>query len=102
MMNGRPATSTAAGPRPPGVRGHRHGQVPREVRNQQLLDIAEKLFITKGFAATSIEDIARAAGITRPIVYSHFGTKEGIYLACVRRARTAFQQALVEAVSARD
>jgi AcrR family transcriptional regulator len=101
-MKGQAATSTAARHRPPGVRGHRHGQVPHEIRNQQLLDIAEELFIAKGFAATSIEDVARTAGITRPIVYSHFGTKEGVYLACVRRARTAFQQALVEAVSSSD
>jgi AcrR family transcriptional regulator len=85
-----------------GVDGHRHGQVPRAVRNQQLLDIAEELFIARGFAATSIEDVARAAGVTRPVVYGHFGTKEGIYLACVRRARAEFQQALVEAVSAAD
>jgi AcrR family transcriptional regulator len=82
------------------IDGHRHGRVPREIRTQQLLDIAEELFIARGFAATSIEDIARAAGVTRPIVYGHFGDKEGVYLACVRRARSAFQQALVEKVGA--
>ena len=97
------ATPSIASRRPrSSVQGHRHGQVPHEVRNEQLLDIAEELFITKGFATTSIEDIARTAGITRPIVYGHFGTKEGVYLACVRRARAGFQQALVEAVIAHD
>jgi AcrR family transcriptional regulator len=84
------------------VKGHRHGRVPRPIRNQQLLDVAEELFVAKGFAATSIEDIARTAGVTRPIVYGHFGDKEGVYLACVRRARTAFQQALVDELEPGD
>ena len=41
-----------------------------------------------------MEDIARSAGVTRPIVYSHFTTKEGAYIACVRRARDAFEDDL--------
>jgi AcrR family transcriptional regulator len=72
------------------------------VRSEQLLDVAEQLFVAKGFAATSIEDIARAAGITRPVVYGHFGTKEGVYVACVRRSRTVFQQLVLEAVAQTD
>jgi AcrR family transcriptional regulator len=61
-------------------------------REQQILDIAEQLFIDHGFADTSIEDICRAAGISRPIVYEHFGSKDGVYLSCVRRARRQYEQ----------
>ena len=72
-------------------------RLAREARKEQLLDIAEDLFVRLGYAATSIEDVARSADISRPIVYEHFGTKEGIYLACVRRARNSYEQLLVAA-----
>ncbi len=56
-------------------------------RSEQLLDVAEELFARKGFDRTSIGDIARAAGVTRPIVYEHHGSKEGLYLASIERAK---------------
>ena len=48
-------------------------------RRAQLLDVARTLFAERGFEATSIEEIANRAGVSKPIVYEHFGTKEGIY-----------------------
>jgi AcrR family transcriptional regulator len=54
-------------------------------RRQQLLDIARKLFAEKGFEATSIEEIANRAGVSKPVVYEHFGGKEGIYAVVVDR-----------------
>jgi AcrR family transcriptional regulator len=48
-------------------------------RRAQLLDVARALFAERGFEATSIEEIAHRAGVSKPIVYEHFGTKEGIY-----------------------
>jgi AcrR family transcriptional regulator len=84
------------------LRGHRHGRVPRLIRKEQLLDIAEELFVTKGLAATSIEDIAGAAGVTRPIIYKHFGTKEGVYLECVHRARATFEETLLATAGTTD
>jgi AcrR family transcriptional regulator len=48
-------------------------------RRAQLLDVARTLFAERGFEATSIEEIAHRAGVSKPIVYEHFGTKEGIY-----------------------
>ena len=62
-------------------------RMPKEERSEQLLNVAEELVKTKGFDDTSIEDVAKAAGVTRPIVYQHFGTKEGLFLACIERAR---------------
>ncbi len=58
--------------------------------------MAEELFAELGFENTSMEDIARSAGVTRPIVYSHYATKEGIFLACVRRARRNLEDRLGE------
>jgi AcrR family transcriptional regulator len=84
------------------VEGHPHGRVPRAVREEQLLEEAEKVFAMQGYQGTSIEDIARAAGITRPVVYDHFGSKENIYLACVRRARAELERLFDEAATKSD
>lgn len=48
-------------------------------RRAQLLDVSRELFAERGFEATSIEEIASRAGVSKPIVYEHFGSKEGIY-----------------------
>lgn len=71
-----------------------------EQRERQLLDVAEKLFTERGYEAVSIEDIARAAGVSRPIVYHHYGSREGVFLACVARARREFERSLLDRVSA--
>ncbi|MUM19608.1 TetR/AcrR family transcriptional regulator [Mycobacterium sp. CBMA271] len=65
-------------------------------RHAHLLDAAEQLFFERGFAAVSLSDIAQAAGVTKPIAYRHFKTKDGAYLACARRAQADFAQALVQ------
>lgn len=64
-----------------------------EQREQQLLDIAEGLFAQRGLEGVSIEDIARLAGVTRPVVYHRYGSLDGIFVACVRRARLALEAA---------
>jgi AcrR family transcriptional regulator len=74
----------------------------RVAREQQLLDLAEELFLANGYDRTTIEDVARAAGVTRPVVYEHYGSKEGIYLACVRRARDHFNADVIQAVAGTD
>lgn len=79
------------------VDGYKHGRVPREVRRGQLLELAEGLFMEKGYGGFSIDDLCRAAGVSRPIVYEHFGSKDGIYLACLRRIRAEFEEALLGA-----
>lgn len=68
-----------------------------ELRTQQLLDVAEELFAERGYDATSIEDIARAAGVTRPVVYERLGNKEGAYLAVVTRVRAQLEKLMTEA-----
>jgi AcrR family transcriptional regulator len=82
---------------PRDVAGYKHGRVPRAVRKNQLLDLAEELLIEHGYVGFSIDDLCRAAGVSRPIVYEHFGSKEGIYLACVHRIRAEFEAAVLSA-----
>lgn len=77
-------------------------RMPRAKREQQLLNVALQLFIEHGYQGTSMEDIAAAAGVTRPIVYNHFGSKDGIYLACLRRARASLDQHIVDAAQGPD
>jgi AcrR family transcriptional regulator len=83
----------------PTVDGYRHGQVPRAVRERQLLDLAEELLAEHGYDGLSIEEIARLAGVSRPIVYAHFKDKESLYLACLRRAREELEQMILEATA---
>jgi AcrR family transcriptional regulator len=59
--------------------------VPRLDRETQILDIASEHFGTHGFAATSVAAVAAGAGISKPLVYSYFGSKEGLYTACLDR-----------------
>jgi AcrR family transcriptional regulator len=54
-------------------------------RRQQLLDIGRHLFAERGFEGTSIEEIAAQAGVSKPVVYEHFGGKEGLYAVVVDR-----------------
>jgi AcrR family transcriptional regulator len=79
------------------VNGYKHGRVPRDVRRTQLLELAEQLFMEKGYGGFSIDDLCRAAGVSRPIVYEHFGSKDGIYIACLRRIRSELENALLVA-----
>jgi len=54
-------------------------------RREQLLDVGRQLFAERGFEGTSIEEIAAKAGVSKPVVYEHFGGKEGLYAVVVDR-----------------
>ncbi|MCL2802520.1 MAG: TetR/AcrR family transcriptional regulator [Micrococcales bacterium] len=54
-------------------------------RREQLLLVARSLFAEKGFDSTSVEEIAARAEVSKPVVYEHFGGKEGIYAVVVDR-----------------
>jgi AcrR family transcriptional regulator len=69
------------------------------MREEQILAVARQLFASNGYEATGIVDIARAAGVTRPVVYKHFESKEAIYLAVLREARRALMVELTAAIT---
>jgi AcrR family transcriptional regulator len=72
--------------------------VPRAVRERQMLAVAERAFAQKGFHAASVDAIAEAAGISKPMVYAYFGSKDGLYRACMAAARERLLETLREQV----
>jgi AcrR family transcriptional regulator len=65
-----------------------------------LLDVGRTLFAEKGFQAASIEEIAARAGVSKPVVYEHFGGKEGLYAVVVDREMGGLLDRLTSALSA--
>ncbi|MCW2831277.1 MAG: TetR/AcrR family transcriptional regulator [Aeromicrobium sp.] len=59
--------------------------VPRLDREMQILDVASEQFGTHGFTATSVATVAELAGISKPLIYNYFGSKEGLFEACLDR-----------------
>lgn len=59
--------------------------VARADREEQILDVASRVFGTSGFAGTGIHEIASQAGISKPLIYTYFGSKEGLFEACLVR-----------------
>ncbi len=57
-------------------------------RRSQLLDVGRALFADRGFDGTSVEEVAARAGVTKPVVYDHFGGKDGLFVAVVDREVT--------------
>jgi len=68
-------------------------------RRRQLLDIGRELFAQKGFQATSIEEVAARADVSKPVVYEHFGGKEGLYAVVVDREMEALLGRFTSALS---
>src|SRR3954453_23789297 len=58
-------------------------RMPRAAREQLMVEVATRSFAERGYHACSMEDIAEAAGVTKPMVYAYFGSKEGLYVACM-------------------
>ncbi|TCP46794.1 TetR family transcriptional regulator [Tamaricihabitans halophyticus] len=65
----------------------RKKRMPRAEREQQMLTIAEEVFVEQGFVASSMDDIAARVGVSKPMIYEYFGSKEGLLVACIRRAK---------------
>jgi AcrR family transcriptional regulator len=63
-------------------------------RREQLIDVARGIFAERGFDGTSIEEIASRAVVSKPVVYEHFGGKEGLYAVVVDREVTALLGAM--------
>jgi AcrR family transcriptional regulator len=60
-------------------------RIPAAERREQILLIARPLFARSGYAATRLDDVAAAAGVTKPILYRHYGSKKGLYMALLQR-----------------
>jgi AcrR family transcriptional regulator len=71
--------------------------MPRERREQLILDVAGGVFARQGYHPASMDEIADLAGVSKPLVYSYFGSKEGLYLAYIERAGTELLDRLQDA-----
>ena len=76
--SGAPAAAKSA-------RRARRVRMTGKERREQLLDVGRALFAERGFEGTSVEEIAHKAGVSKPVVYEHFGGKEGLYAVVVDR-----------------
>ncbi len=68
-------------------------------RRQQLVEIAKSLFAERGYDATSIEEIAQRANVSKPVVYEHFGGKEGLYAVVVDREMSALLDGITSSLT---
>ncbi|WP_405742544.1 TetR/AcrR family transcriptional regulator [Streptomyces sp. NBC_01525] len=82
VSNGNKGKSSSSGG---GGRRPRRVRMTGAERREQLLDIGRTLFAERGFEGTSVEEIAAKAGVSKPVVYEHFGGKEGLYAVVVDR-----------------
>ncbi len=80
------------------VKGYRPGRVPRAVRSEQLLELADQLFAERGFQGASMDELARRAGVSKPVIYDHFGSKEELFATCVRRTGEILAELVATAV----
>jgi AcrR family transcriptional regulator len=61
--------------------------MPKAERKSQMLDVAEVVFAEQGYLATSMDEIAERVGVSKPMLYEYFGSKEGLLIGCIHRAR---------------
>jgi AcrR family transcriptional regulator len=90
-----PAQQSAAS-----VADYPHGRVPRELRQRQIVELAEQLFAERGYAGASMDELSRRAGVTKPVIYELFGSKDGLFRACVERAMRGMADSVAAAVRA--
>jgi AcrR family transcriptional regulator len=91
---------------PSGTPGAPRRRMARAERERQMLDVAEQVFGERGYRATSMDEIAERCGVSKPMLYEYFGSKDGLLLACVARSQAELhevtQKAIAGATSARD
>src|SRR5262245_55569442 len=73
-------------------------RLSRDDRMEQTLEAAHELFADRGYAAVTMDEIAAAVGVTKPLLYNYFGNKERLYIACMERAGDALIATVAETV----
>jgi len=78
-------------------------RLPASERREQLLQVALEVFARQGFHGTAMNDVAEAAGVTKPVLYQHFDSKRSLYLALLEEVGGRLITAVTEATAdARD
>ncbi len=76
--------------------------MPRERREQLILDVAGRVFARAGYESAPMDEIAEMAGVSKPMLYAYFGSKEGLYLAYLERSGGELLERLVGAAPPDD
>ena len=79
--------------------GDKSQRLPAAARRAQLIEVGRAVFAKRGYEATSVEEIADKAKVSKPIVYEHFGGKEGLYAVVVDREMDYVVRRIAEAIS---
>jgi AcrR family transcriptional regulator len=74
-------------------------RLPRAERERQMLAAARALFAERGYGAVTMDEVAAAVGVTKPLLYTYFGNKERLYLACMEPAADELRDAVASAVA---
>nr|WP_253862883.1 TetR/AcrR family transcriptional regulator [Prauserella halophila] len=74
--------------------------MPRAQREQQMIQVAVVVFSKHGYTAASMDEIAEHVGVSKPMLYEYFKSKEGLLLACIREARAELRRVTEQAVAA--
>lgn len=100
--NGTPPGIPESGLAPPVPREPAHGKVRMSAtqRREQLIAVGRRIFAEKGLDATSVEEVAGRAKVSKPVVYEHFGGKEGLYAVVVDREVRALLDRIATALTA--
>jgi len=77
-------------------------RLPAAERREQLLRVALESFAAHGYHGTSMNDVAEAAGVTKPVLYQHFDSKKALYTELVRELGAGLEQQIVAAVAEVD
>ncbi|CAM05530.1 TetR family transcriptional regulator [Saccharopolyspora erythraea NRRL 2338] len=72
-------------------------RLPRAERERQILAVAEEVFARDGYQDTSMDDIAQRVGLSKPMLYEYFGSKEGLLLACLEKAKRELLESTMRA-----
>jgi AcrR family transcriptional regulator len=75
-------------------------RVGRAERERQILDAALAVFGERGYQGASMDQVAERVGVTKPVLYTHFGSKHGLLLACIARARAELLEVTSAAAAA--
>ena len=81
--------------------GKRPARMTGRERREQLMDVGRSLFAERGYEATSIEEIATRAKVSKPVVYEHFKGKEGLYALVVDREMAKLFERITRALHGR-
>ncbi|NKQ58596.1 TetR/AcrR family transcriptional regulator [Amycolatopsis sp. K13G38] len=72
--------------------------MPRAERERQMIQVAEQVFAERGYVTASMDEIADRVGVSKPMLYEYFNSKEGLLLACIAQSRSELREVTEQAV----